>query len=88
MKNEKTFDETTFDEITAIITREVMMEYDTVRQLGPCNMCDVNCVANYAGLMDFDALAEVYIEHAPLIWQSFCKLMKHYGIEQPHRRDK
>ena len=74
--------ELTFDEITAIITREVMEQYEALRKLGPCNMFDVNCVTNYAKLMYFDALAKIYIEHCTIIWQNFAKLMKHYGIEQ------
>ncbi len=75
----------TFDQVTKIITREVMEQYEQLRQLGPCNMFDVYCVEGAAHELDFEELAEVYIDHYGLIWQNFGKLMRHYGIEQPAR---
>jgi len=64
----------TFEQITEIITREMMEQYEQVRRL-----CSKFC------RQGLDSLAEVYEEHYSLIWQNFGKLMAYYGITQPHQ---
>lgn len=52
-----------------VITKDVFMRYEGVRQSGICNMFDVNQVCNYSGLTKEQV---VYI-------------MKHYGeLEEKH----
>jgi len=72
----------TFDEITTIITYDVMEQYEQVRKIGCSNMRNVVCVCDAADRLEFDALADVYGEHYSLIWRNFGALMRHYGIEQ------
>ena len=72
----------TFDQITEVITREVMTEYEELRRLGTCNMFDTACVVGNAEWLGFDALAAVYENYYSLIWRSFDRLMKHYDISE------
>ena len=74
--------ELAFEQITKIITRKVMEQYEQVRQAETCNMFDTNRVARYALYLGSNELAQIYSEHYALIWQNFGKLMRHYGIGQ------
>lgn len=74
--------ELTFEQVTKIITRDVMEQYEQVRVIGCCNMLSTECVCNIAERLEFNALMETYKEHFVLIWQNFSKLMAYYEIEQ------
>ena len=68
----------------AMITKEVMQQYEEVRQSGACNMLDVTCVAQYAELAGFNELLVIVRsrkEYSKLL-QNFSSLMAEHGITQ------
>lgn len=70
------------DGVLDVITKEVMEDYERLRQLGPVNMLDVNGAMNYANLTGMDHLAELSHNEYMHIIRNFGLLMTFYDISQ------
>ena len=68
------------------MTKEIMEQYEAVRQSGACNMFNYNCVTNVAETLGFDALAEVSFDKYKDILMNFEKYMKQFDIKQGEPR--
>lgn len=64
------------------ITKEVMLQYEAIRQLGFCNMLDYYCVVNRASELDYCDLADLERDDYVYILSNFSNLMKFYGVAQ------
>lgn len=64
------------------ITKEVMEQYEKIRQLGPCNMFDMGCVQRIADEMDFHELGCLTNKEYVHILSNYGELMEKYGIER------
>ena len=64
------------------ITKEVMEQYEAIRQMGPCNMFDYGCVGVVAARMDFFKLASLTRKEYRDLLMNFSELMKKYNIKQ------
>ena len=64
------------------MTKEIMEQYEAVRQSGACNMFNYYCVTNVAKTLGFDALAEVSFDEYKDILMNFEKYMKQFDIKQ------
>ena len=67
-----------------MITKEVMQQYEEVRQSGLCNMFDITCVKQYCEIAGSDELLAVVRsrkEYSKLL-QNFSSLMAEHGITQ------
>ena len=64
------------------ITKDVMVEYEAVRQSGACNMLDFGCVQNVADQLGFYSLASLEKDGYFYILSNFGKLMSHFEIGQ------
>ena len=64
------------------MTKEIMQQYETIRQSGACNMFNYNCVIDIANRFGFDALAEVTWDQYKDILMNFNKYMKEFDIKQ------
>ena len=67
------------------MTKEIMQQYETIRNSGACNMFDYNCVINMAETLDCIELSEVTKEQYMDILQNFGKYMKEFDIKQEIR---
>ena len=63
-------------------TKEVMEQYEAIRQMGPCNMFDYGCVINSADRMDFFKLASLTRKEYGDLLMNFSELMKKYNIKE------
>jgi hypothetical protein len=64
------------------MTKEIMQQYEYIRQSGVTNMFDYNKVIHYADIMDFEELANVTYEEYKNILMNFSKYMKEFNIKQ------
>jgi hypothetical protein len=67
-------------EVTELITEEIMGQYEIIRKVGQCNMVDYRCVNNEAWLHGFYELADLNGEEYRILLKNYGKLMKHYQI--------
>ena len=68
--------------MTETITKEMMEQYEVIREMGPCNMFDYGCVADVAARMDFFELASLTRKEYRQLLMNFSELMKKYNIKQ------
>jgi len=64
------------------MTKEIMEQYERIRQSGLCNMFDYNCVIRVANGLKFYALADVTRDEYSNILMNFGKYMKQFDIKQ------
>ena len=64
------------------ITKEVMEQYEAIREAGPCNMFNYSCVIHIADQMEFFQLASLDIKQYGQLLMNFSELMKKYNIKQ------
>ena len=64
-------------------TKELMEQYETVRESGACNMFNYSCVINVADQMELYELASLTMEEYGQILMDFSSLMKKHDIQQP-----
>jgi len=64
------------------ITKNIMLEYEAIRQMGVSNMFDFDTVTNYANQFDLYDLASLEAEEYYYILGNFGKLMSHFSIDQ------
>lgn len=69
-------------EITKVITKDMMVQYEKIRSSGICDMYNYYNVVYVADKLEFYALASLTRKDYALLLQNFSSLMKHYGIEQ------
>ena len=62
------------------ITAIVMEQYEHIRQEGPCNMFDFNCVQGVACSFGFFELADLEKEDYVYILSNYSRLMEEHGI--------
>lgn len=74
-------------QVLDLINKECMQQYEKVRQLGTCNMFDMNCVCDVAYRLKMWELSTVSANRKDYITllENFGKLMKHYEIEQDNQ---
>lgn len=67
------------------ITKEVMEQYEQLRQMGPTNMLDLSGVQFYAGMLDLEDLADFAQsrENYMDLLMNFSGYMEKYEIRQP-----
>lgn len=65
-----------------VISKEVMQQYEEVRELGPCNMLDYFCVMRVGEALGYYALANLTKEDYIYLLKNFSRLMSLYGITQ------
>lgn len=68
----------------AYITKEVMEEYEEVRQSGICNMFNISCVEMVSRKADMEELGKIASnrEKYSELLMNFGKYMKKYDIKQ------
>jgi len=64
------------------MTKEIMEQYEQVRQSGACNMFDYRCVITVADKLKFYDLASLEIEEYKKLLMNFSKYMKQFSIDQ------
>lgn len=64
------------------MTKEIMEQYEAIRQSGACNMFDYNCVIRIANIFEFYELALLTKEEYKDILMNFGKYMKEFNISQ------
>lgn len=64
------------------VTEEVMIQYEAIRQLGPCNMFDFSGVISNCHRLGFRDLENLSLDDYKYILNNFSKLMKYYEIAQ------
>ena len=64
------------------ITKEIMEQYEAIRQSGACNMFDYFCVVDIADRTDMDELASLTREEYKQLLMNFNALMKKHDIKQ------
>ena len=71
--------------ITRIISKEMMEQYEKIRQTNVVDMFNYPGVVRYASAADFKELAGISLEDYKILLLNFQKLMKYYDIKQPRR---
>jgi len=64
------------------ITKEVMEEYELLRQMGLCNMFAFPCVKEYAKKTGLDYLAEIDKKDYLFILKNYSGLMEQFEIKR------
>ena len=64
------------------ITKEIMEQYETMRQSGICNMFSYDCVMIYAREMKLLNLGSLTFEEYKDVLRNFSKYMKKFDIQQ------
>ena len=65
-----------------VITKEVMEQYEIIRNVGVCNMFDYYCVTNTASDLEMHELGDLEKDEYIYILKNFTQLMKRYEIKQ------
>jgi len=68
--------------MTDIINKEMMEQYEAIRQSGATNMFDYYNVRSIANKVEYFALASLSLEDYKILLLNFNKLMKKYNITQ------
>ena len=74
--------------IIKTISKEIMEQYEIIRQSGATNMFDYYNVIRCAKILNLKKLAKVSLEDYKILLLNFQKLMKHYDIKQPKNKIK
>ena len=69
--------------ITKIISKEIMEQYEIIRQSGATNMFDYYNVVRCAKTLNLKELTRISLEDYKILVLNFQKLMKHYDIKRP-----
>jgi len=64
------------------MTKEIMEQYEAIRQSGACNMFDYCCVQRIADKCEMYALASLTRKEYGKVLMNFGKYMKKFGIKQ------
>ena len=64
------------------MTKEIMEQYEAVRQSGACNMFNYSCVIQIADRLKFYKLASLSMDEYKDILMNFEKYMKQFDIKQ------
>jgi hypothetical protein len=70
------------EKITKLITKEIMEDYEIVRETGITNMFDYYRVMWAANKMNMGAFSKLTLEDYKVLLMNFNKLMKFYDIKQ------
>lgn len=68
--------------VTKVITKEAMQQYEKIRARGSYNMMDRSGVQAEADLYEYHALASLTKAEYLLILRHYSELMQHHGIER------
>lgn len=72
-----------FRKIIRIISKEMMEQYERIRQTGATDMYNYYGVVDVARILKLKELARISLEDYKVLLLNFQKLMKHYDVKQP-----
>jgi hypothetical protein len=70
------------DDVLSIITKNIMLDYETIRKSGITNMFDYFAVVKFAKRLQMKELSQLTLAEYKVLLMNFGRLMQYYNVVQ------